>query len=145
MDPSQITYICPRCDNEMLIKPAHKGGWFYGCSKWPACNGSRSKVHKRPGPAIAVAKLRDMYGEAKWAEMEALKCSGKYKISPPPKGNKCLFGGMDPPNQLTGNCPKRKVYLKKCHFCGMDPCDHLGRNCPNKGIYFESQACDQLF
>lgn len=118
-EPSQITYICPLCDYEMKLKRARKGGWFYGCSQWPNCNGSRNKSDKRPGPVAAVTKLRNSHGEEKWADMEEKKCSGKYKISTKPLLNKCLF-------------------------CGMDPCDHLGRNCLKRNIYFESQACDHL-
>ena len=33
---------CPKCDNRMLVKKANHGGMFFGCSQWPACNGSRS-------------------------------------------------------------------------------------------------------
>ena len=109
--PSKITYICPLCDDEMQLKHAHKGGWFYGCSKWPVCNGYRNKTNKRPGPVAAVTKLRNIYGDATWADMEEKKCSGKFKIPIQPRLNKCLFCGMDPPNHLGRNCPQRNVYF----------------------------------
>ena len=103
----------------MLLKHAHKGGRFYGCPQWHACKGYRNKPDKRPGPVAAVARLSTIHGEAKWADMEEKKCTGKFKIPTSP-------------------------LLKKCLFCGMDPCDHLGRNCPNRNVYFESQASDHI-
>ena len=40
---------CPKCNERMITKRAHHGGTFFGCSKWPACNGSRSwRDHKDP-------------------------------------------------------------------------------------------------
>ena len=33
---------CPKCNEQMIPRKAHRGGIFYGCSQWPACNGSRS-------------------------------------------------------------------------------------------------------
>ena len=33
---------CPKCNERMTPRKAHRGGIFYGCSQWPACNGSRS-------------------------------------------------------------------------------------------------------
>jgi hypothetical protein len=62
-EPSQITYICPLFDHDMILKSVRKGGWFYGCPQWPKCNGYRNKSDKRPGPVAAVTKLRNSYGE----------------------------------------------------------------------------------
>ena len=103
-----VTVICPLCTNIMRLKPARRGGWFYGCSEWPACNGYRNKDGARPGPVATVTKLRNHFGDAAWKEMEELKCNGKF-----------LKWHTPAPNAL-----------QKCRFCGMDPCDHVGRNCP---------------
>ena len=105
--PEHATRVCPLRDSDMKLRSAHTGGCFYGCSKYPECNGYRNKHDKRPGPTRMVTQLRIICGEAKWKEMERMK--------------------------LRGNIPDSFVY-KKCLFCGMDPCDHLGRHCPMKNI-----------
>ena len=61
-----VTLICPLCTNIMRLKPAGKGGCFYGCADYPSCNGYRSKSDKRPGPVKAVANLRRQFGEKTW-------------------------------------------------------------------------------
>ena len=43
-----ITIICPLCTTLMRIKPAGRGGWFYGCSGYPDCNGYRNYSDKKP-------------------------------------------------------------------------------------------------
>jgi len=30
---------CPKCGNEMVLKPANKGGKFWGCRNYPNCHG----------------------------------------------------------------------------------------------------------
>ena len=100
---STATPICPLCDRVMQLKPAHKGGWFYGCSQWPACKGYRNKHDKGPGPAAAILKLRNTVGEAAWEEMDKKKRNGTFGL------NKCWFCGMDPCDHVGRNCPKRGV------------------------------------
>ena len=39
---------CPLCEAEMTFKRARAGGFFYGCSRYPLCRGSR-----RPEPIFS--------------------------------------------------------------------------------------------
>ena len=92
----------------MQLKPARKGGKFFGCTQWPDCNGSRDPINKRPGPVAQVRNARKHFGEAVWAKMEKEKCNGTFTRLPTPAPN---------------------VY-NKCWYCRMDPCDHMGRDGP---------------
>ena len=103
-----VTIICPLCTNIMRLKPAGRGGWFYGCSEYPTCRGYRNKVDKRPGPVKNVRNLRQHFGEAVWRRMEEQKCNGTFLRLPTPE-------------------PR---VLDRCWFCDMNPSDHLGRDCP---------------
>ena len=108
--PVNVSIICPLCTNLMRIKPAHRGGWFYGCSDYPDCNGYRNYSDKKPGPVKQVANLRQTFGPKKWAMIEEQKLNGKF---------------LRWPNPLVR-------YMDRCMFCDMDPPDHLGRDCPMK-------------
>ena len=32
---------CPRCNSFLLQRSARRGGWFWGCPRWPECRGTR--------------------------------------------------------------------------------------------------------
>ena len=32
---------CPKCSGPMMFKAANRGGFFWGCATWPACDGTR--------------------------------------------------------------------------------------------------------
>ena len=102
--------ICPLCDSSMSLRSANKGGWFYGCPRYPACKGTRTKSGKRPGPVAAACKLQKIFGNAEWEQTEELKKKGV-----------CVRTHAPAPYQL-----------QKCWFCGMEPSNHLGRNCPTR-------------
>lgn len=104
-DPSRIIYSCALCNSQMQYKKARHGGYFYGCSSWPDCKGTRDLTSRKPGPVKEVNNLRKHYGEERWAEMEEMKCRG---ISVPLRLNRCLFCGMNPPNHLGRDCPQRQ-------------------------------------
>ena len=55
------TLMCPLRDNIMRTKRASKGGYFYGCTQWQACNGYRNKISNRPGPAANINNLRNIW------------------------------------------------------------------------------------
>ena len=76
---------------------------IYVFSQWPSCKGYRNKHDKGPGPAAAILKLRNTFGEAAWEEMDKKKRNGTFGL------NKCWFCGMDPCDHLGRNCPKRGV------------------------------------
>ena len=31
--------LCPKCNSPMVVRRSRFGRLFYGCSKWPSCNG----------------------------------------------------------------------------------------------------------
>ena len=37
----RIVPMCPVCDENMVFKRAMRGGYFWGCSDYPICRGSR--------------------------------------------------------------------------------------------------------
>ena len=49
---------------------------FYGCSKYPGCNGYRGPQRQNPGPTALILQLRNRYG-SKWDALEAMKIEGK--------------------------------------------------------------------
>ena len=57
--------ICPMCDSTMKYRAARKGGFFYGCPKWPNCRGYRDPHGRNPGPKDFVDKQRALYGPAR--------------------------------------------------------------------------------
>ena len=73
-----VTLICPLCTNIMRLKRARKGGWFYGCTEYPACKGYRNKTDQSPGPVQMVKDLRLHFGEEVWRRMEEEKCNGTF-------------------------------------------------------------------
>ena len=103
-----ITIICTMCTNLMRLRPGPRGGWFYGCSEYPACNGYRSCRDHRPGPVKQIANLREIFGPKKWAMIEEQKLNGTFLRWPKPQVR----------------------YMDRCMYCGMDPPDHPGRDCP---------------
>ena len=103
-----ITIICPMCTNLMRPRRAGKGGWFYGCSDYPDCNGYRSMRDHRPGPVKQIKNLQEIFGPRKWAMIEEQKLNGTFLRWPKPQVR----------------------YMDRCMYCGMDPPDHPGRNCP---------------
>ena len=36
---------CPKCDKAMIFKKAMRGGFFWGCTGYPNCRGSRPPTH----------------------------------------------------------------------------------------------------
>ena len=104
------TIICPLCTHVMRLKPSGKGGCFYGCAEYPACNGYRNKSDKRPGPMKEVTNLRRQLGDELWEKMEEQKINGTILRWPNPQVR----------------------YWDRCWFCGMDPSGHPGRYCPMK-------------
>ena len=105
---TQVTIICPMCTNLMKPRRAGRGGWFYGCSSHPDCNGTRSMRDHRPGPVKQIKNLQEIFGPRKWAMIEEQKLNGTFVRWPKPQVR----------------------YLDRCMYCGMDPPDHPGRNCP---------------
>ena len=100
--------ICPLCDSSMMLRGARKGGCFYGCPRYPACKGTRTKRGKSPGPVAAVNRLKQIFGTTDWEQTEELKKKGA-----------CVRAHAATP-----------YHLQTCWFCGMEPCTHLGRDCP---------------
>ena len=103
-DPARVVYNCPLCDCPMLYKKAGRGGAFYGCSNHPGCPSTRNLANRKPGPVKEINRLRILFGELKWAEMEERKCRG---IPIPFRLNRCTFCGMEQPDHLGRNCPQR--------------------------------------
>ena len=104
-----VKVSCPLCTSFMQLRHAGRGGYFYGCSEWPACKGQRSPRDKRPGPKAVITALRKIIGDQAWEAMDRMKRGGLIPKWPTPSSS-------------------RKLETR--HFCGMDPSDHLGRNCP---------------
>ena len=67
---------CPVCKSTMIYRAARKGGFFYGCPKWPGCNGYRGPHGENPGPVDKVRAQRKLLGDA-WEAIEAMKVAGK--------------------------------------------------------------------
>ena len=105
---AKVTLICPMCTCLMKPQSAGRGGWFYGCTAYPECNGTRSMRDHRPGPVKQVKNLQEMYGPKKWAMIEEQKLNGTFLRWPQPLMR----------------------YMDRCRYCGMDPPDHPGRHCP---------------
>ena len=55
---------CPVCRSTMQYKSARKGGFFYGCPRWPNCRVYRDPHGRNPGPKDFVDKQRALYGPA---------------------------------------------------------------------------------
>ena len=32
---------CPQCNAVLFMRAARRGGWFWGCPRWPECRGTR--------------------------------------------------------------------------------------------------------
>ena len=46
---------CPSCNERLVVRKAHRGGLFYGCTQWPRCKGSRplkAGVHCTAEPTV---------------------------------------------------------------------------------------------
>jgi ssDNA-binding Zn-finger/Zn-ribbon topoisomerase 1 len=39
--PQAKALLCPMCGSPMVKRDAHKGGQFWGCTKWPLCDATR--------------------------------------------------------------------------------------------------------
>lgn len=61
----RLEHPCPECEAPMVLKPG-AFGLFYGCTKWPDCNGTHG-AHQDTGEPLGVPATRDV----KQARIEA--------------------------------------------------------------------------
>ena len=44
---------CPACESAMVLRKAHRGGCFWGCSRYPDCRGTRRPFDTKDAVASA--------------------------------------------------------------------------------------------
>ena len=69
--------ICPLCDKAMRMKRS-KGGFFYGCSQYPHCTGTRTPDGNHPGPVKDLQNMLKSWGLRKYQDIERFKIAGEY-------------------------------------------------------------------
>ena len=83
-----MTWLCPLCDQEMSIRAAGRGGFFYGCTAYPQCRGTRSL--KDPTQTSPVQEVRRRTAAAQQAAHQEAQ-----QPQPEDQGGEGMLGGEE--------------------------------------------------